>query len=593
MDWGFYGRHGEIGFLREFMDGELGFDTLAIRGRRQVGKSDLIRHFFAQEFPASEDRPVIVLDLSGADRSLFYGRVRIAARRARSDLLEGFQPPEDDLEGAFPDLVEHLLGKGCAVVLDEFQRIADPHDRMPALFQSLIDRLHLARLRADRDGRARLIVMGSEQQKLMDMFLDCRAPLYNRIRKRLHLRPWDFAELVEAAQDRGWDRRPERLLTLWTAYGGMPAHWRRFSENRALADFGRSMPDAAWTDAFLEGEEAYRRTEDGRFDRQMEVELRPGDRELLAWLAEKPGGHMLRDLPAGLRPALAAEFRKREPDRAELPEDRAAVEAAHDAVVRRLSGEHLGLLERRNAVDDPDGAERWHVADNNARFHLDVLEKAERETATLVTAPPGAVASRFRERMQHAEGRGLETLAFAALGHLFEAGCAAIPPVSMDKIRLERGAWRKDPGSPEIDLLAIEWPAIPEPGVPLTDPGLLWAGFAKRAPDRHRPDKDCRTLAAWLAPVPENRRAESSLAPLRGWDHYLLFVSPVFGKRDIEELANKVDRARAAAPGETRGWFAMDIADMLSGRGPRSLAPPEPEESPDQDDPDEPGFRRG
>jgi len=143
----------------------------------------------------------------------------------------------------------------------------------------------------------------------MDMFHDPAAPMFNRIRKELHLKPWTFPEIVDMARGQGWHSRPDRLLALWTAYGGMPNHWQRFSENRALSDFSHRLPDRDWMDGFLLSEEEYRNTPYGSFDTQMEIRLRPLDRDIVAWLAEKPGGHPLHVLPKALRKRAAESFR--------------------------------------------------------------------------------------------------------------------------------------------------------------------------------------------------------------------------------------------------------------------------------------------
>ncbi len=576
MGWRFYGRRREIRDLHEFMDGTGGFKALVLRGRRQVGKTELIRTFFRTE-RKDGDCPVIICHLApaGNDPSRFYGSLRHAAQETDPEVLAGFIPYDSPVD-TFPALVRHLLDRGCTVVLDEFQRIGDGDNWLPGLFQNVIDGI---RSESHTSGRSpRLIVMGSEQQKLMEMFQDPQAPLYERIKEQLHLRPWTFTDLVEVANDQGWSTRPDRLLTMWTAWGGMPEHWERFAENPHLADFSMSMDDTAWTDAFLAQEDVWRQMPEGDFAARMEIQLRPPDRAVLAWLSERAGGHRLEDLPERLWPTLAAQARKEGHEGTE--EDLAQVALRH-ILERRLSSQHLGLVLPRNAVDDRN-VQRWYVDDNHARFQLDVLEKAQaimEDPAFLAT--PEEVSELRRERMADAEGRGLETLVLAGLKHLFAMEYPARPTDPPERRRFTHGAWRRTPAA-ETDILLRDDSA-----------DRLWGVFAKRSADRHRPASDCRHVANWLHPLqgpamgsPVQRRNDA-LTRLRTRERCILFVALSFDERSLKALERRISEASADEPDAraVSGWFVMDVDDILSGRDPRPVRVPQPRDSHDG-----PGF---
>ncbi len=118
----------------------------------------------------------------------------------------------------------------------------------------------------------------------------------------------------------------------------MPDHWQRFSENGALSDFGRRIDDRDWVDGFLLSEEDYRNTPNGSFDGQMEIQLRPLDREVVAWLAENPGGHPLHSPLRALRKRAAGSFRETFPENERTPDGKAAKLYLDEAIGRRLSG---------------------------------------------------------------------------------------------------------------------------------------------------------------------------------------------------------------------------------------------------------------
>jgi len=58
--WKFYGRHREAARIEAFLDLDASFSALVVRGRRQVGKSDFIRHFFGSRNDAT---PVVIQHL--------------------------------------------------------------------------------------------------------------------------------------------------------------------------------------------------------------------------------------------------------------------------------------------------------------------------------------------------------------------------------------------------------------------------------------------------------------------------------------------------------------------------------------------------
>ena len=194
------------------MDSTVGLGVCTVRGRRKVGKTDLVRHFFGREREPDPCHPAVFLNLdtAGQDATEFLGNLREEVLDVSAALLDGFRPRTAAPVRNFARLVEHLLKKNCTVVLDEFQRIATHvEDRvwLPEEFQRILDTLRHERADAlDSGWRLRLIVMGSEQQKLMEMFEDPSQPLFDQVHRELHVKPWGMADLAEAAAGMGWDQ---------------------------------------------------------------------------------------------------------------------------------------------------------------------------------------------------------------------------------------------------------------------------------------------------------------------------------------------------------------------------------------------------
>jgi len=325
----------------------------------------------------------------------------------------------------------------------------------------------------------------------------------------------------------------------------------------------------------------------------MEIELKPLDRRIVAWLAERERGWRLDRLPEDLARDMAKEFRRKtgndpgteremESDgaltypevpvdngRASFPEDGPAdgyltkkdwMDACSyldEAIEKRLSGGHLGLLEDRGAVDNHD-TKRWYVADHFARFQLDVLEKAEKTVARKRTGSAGVIRRIRSERLSRTEGYGLETLATSALRYLFPG----------DEVDVRQGVWRRMPNV-EIDVLVEE-----------TLSGTLWLGSCKRDPERQAPGNDWRHFLNLTKEVEGLKEDECPSGYKELPDRRFLFVSPVITEDARERLAEKAAEFLGSDIGRDMDrpleWFTMDIADMLEGRGPRPLPLLEP-----------------
>ncbi len=271
---------------------------LAVRGRRQVRKTDLVKTFFERRQPRGNKENFIFCELLRREKTRedFCNRLEQSVRRTNDQHLKGFEVESSGENFKFSDLTEYLLQRGCVVAIDEFQRIRSTNGAVEGEFQFLIDRLRRA-ARTRTTPRSHLIVLGSEQQRLVEIFKHPTTPMYGRVHNVLHLQPWTFAEFREMAIEQRWDRNPNRLLTLWTAYNCLPGHRGRFWEAEQLSDFSQIADNREWTRQFLEAERIYRTSPGGSFHNQMEVELRASDLALVRWLASRPSGYNIdRDL---------------------------------------------------------------------------------------------------------------------------------------------------------------------------------------------------------------------------------------------------------------------------------------------------------
>lgn len=586
--WQFYGRQSELQTLDTFVRSDEPFSTLAIWGRRQVGKTALINQFCQHYLDASDTRVFVVCSLqrtiSGTHR--FHENLHSAIQIADLSLLKGYIR-SDDPYNDFTGMAYHILERGHILVIDEFQRIGnDGSQYLESVFQEYIDRLgNISRPRSE-GWKPRLIVMGSEQQRLVEMFKHPTAPMFGRIYHVIHVKPWSFAEFREVVEDQGWDTEPNRLLSLWTAYNGLPGHWQRFSRARHLSDFSRIPDDTDWTRRFLEIEEIYRKSPDGPFQNQMEVELRPSDLAIVRWLASQPSGYSIEtDLRhRDHRPVfdtIKTALRKEQPG--EDLTDADISDKVHDVIRKRLSGEHLGLLRSRAPLNS-EGKVKWSVADHFARFQLRVLEPFA-DVAHVDAGESDVLDSDRLGAFRSIEGYGLEIFASTGLRFLFEIGTDVLPAGQAKRTRLYTSLERKDiPG--DFDIFLVHHQKHPTSPANHDGDRHFWIGSAKRSAGefcqtKKRQDgsltttiwNDIKRLNIFLKPLSVGDALTQAHFQAK-WKKEVNFVVISRSFTDAEKAAIAQEIANIFAADCDHGIdhvYSMDISDILSRRGPQPL----------------------
>ena len=196
-------------------------------GRRRVGKTRLLTHWLEK-------------------RSGFYSQAIEAAvpmqieqtvRDIGSALPAGIQPK------TWMEFFE-LLRYGPAetvLCLDEFPYLVASDPSLPSVVQRWLDH--------HRPEGFTLVLSGSSTGAMNDCFLNRAAPLYQRARKLIHLKPMDYAAFCGAC---GLDRSSKESFTLYALVGGIPKYWEFVEAGATALDlaeelfYGRS--------AFLEDE---------------------------------------------------------------------------------------------------------------------------------------------------------------------------------------------------------------------------------------------------------------------------------------------------------------------------------------------------
>ena len=418
--WRLYGRAAEAARLRAALIAP-GFDMIALRGCRGVGKTELLYRVM-EDLP--KDRPVVLLDLFPArDREeLRQWCLDFALQPENAIVAPLFGPGRPEL----PELLDRLLRHGVGVIVEESQFMMS--DGLPGLAEevaAIVRKLrHEAAVLGGRQGvRGTLVLAGVAWLSMRDLL----AVLGPDPGASMTLGPWPAATLVSVARDRGWMEHPRRLALLRTAFGGRPLDWERFARTPA-ADFAASRDDDDWRHGFA------------RYLVDKEVD-----------------GWQLPITPAGLRREFGPDIQGILDCLAgdeEREIDTAAIHAAlPDTPPDRLDGwlavmsEDMGLVEQVPAEDA--GGRRWRICAPRLRFWLDALRDIV-ERAELDWGFSNHVAAReLAERLRTMEGDALAQFR-RDCGAVWPAARAARSGGSGKAVRVERRAFAFSETAPGV-----------------------------------------------------------------------------------------------------------------------------------------------
>lgn len=500
-NWRFYGRIEELarleGALQLQEKNSRGFCAVRITGQRGVGKTELLVETGRR---GTRSAPVLICRLpSGEDGSQAVADLVAATERGGLQHLLADLPQvgwDRDPGWRFLHIVDHLVCRGAVVGLNEFQnaersKLVTPVKRLIDEYQSI----------GGRKPTGKLVLMGSHQQQMLRLFRSDQ-PLYGRADLAVQLRQWQPSTVLEMAAEHGILAHPSRFLTLWTAYGGVPKHWRRFagdpvSDGVNARGLGAWPDGRSWRRAFLGAEQEVLRSDpEARFDNRAFIELAEPHREVLLWLGRRrPKGAVVQDFPQEL----------------------------HQRAGPTLQ-ESLNALEQHLELVEPDGeflerGNSWRVSENSTLFQICVLQMP----------PPGASgplansdSERIISRMETLEGQALERFAAGWL--------AGLPDVSWTGF----GIWRR--GLPDIDVMAVQGEGRDQ---------TLVLGGCKRNADAH----DTALLARQFKQFLDSTGNSGQARQLRELPRRQILVSPKF---------TAVQRRRFAAS----GFECVDISDM-------------------------------
>ncbi len=207
------GRINEIRILEQFLHSNKP-ELLALYGRRRVGKTYLIRQFF-------QDQDVVFFNVTGSKDGLMADQIGNFTQQIADVFYAGADiTPRSNWNKTFRQLTKafELIDKKKKIVLffDELPWMASRNSR---LLQH-ID--YYWNQHWSNDQRIKFIVCGSSASWIIHKIINNKGGLYNRVTKKIHLRPFQLIETKLFLDNIGVKLNNQQILSLYTALGGIP-----------------------------------------------------------------------------------------------------------------------------------------------------------------------------------------------------------------------------------------------------------------------------------------------------------------------------------------------------------------------------------
>lgn len=188
---------------------------LAIYGRRRVGKTFLISHFFSDKG--------VYFELTGIKNANKEAQLLNFAEEFADCFFKGMsQKAPDSWQQAFTQLRREIEK------VDPNQKVIIFFDELPWLaskrsgFLSALD--HLWNRYLSRYSNVILIVCGSATAWILKKIINDRGGFYGRLTAEINLKPYTLVETENYFKARGVDLERKQIIELYLAFGGVPKY---------------------------------------------------------------------------------------------------------------------------------------------------------------------------------------------------------------------------------------------------------------------------------------------------------------------------------------------------------------------------------
>lgn len=219
------GRHEERAILQKALDSNEA-ELIALYGRRRIGKTFLVRHFFAFQ--------TLFCEITGLKDGSMKDQLAIFARSFQKTFPQEVPlPPLPDWRYAFELLTAELKkvpqSKKVALFFDELSWIAG---RRSGFLQQLD---HFWNTEWSRLKNAKVILCGSAASWMIDKVVHAKGGLHNRLTRTIVLQPFTLAETKAYLEDRKICLSLKQISELYLVFGGVPYYLNQVEKGLSAA----------------------------------------------------------------------------------------------------------------------------------------------------------------------------------------------------------------------------------------------------------------------------------------------------------------------------------------------------------------------
>lgn len=240
------GRRKELALLEGVL-GSPEAELLALYGRRRVGKTHLVRGFFAPRtsvffsITGEKDAPIAVQLAHFRDElaRTFYGGRPLPLHGSWREAFAHLADAVDDHAARRP-------AEPVVLFFDELPWLATPRSGLLQAFD------HVWNTRLCRVRQLRVVLCGSAASWMLDKLIHAKGGLHNRITRRMRLEPFTLAETSAFLKARRLQAGHRQVIETYLAVGGIPHYLKQMQRGRSAAqNIGQACFDR---DGFLSDE---------------------------------------------------------------------------------------------------------------------------------------------------------------------------------------------------------------------------------------------------------------------------------------------------------------------------------------------------
>ncbi len=208
------GREEEKGILQEFLASKKA-EFLAIYGRRRVGKTMLIRHFFKLQ------KNIVFLNATGILKGSLKDQINNFTQQIAETFYKGAQLKNGknwpETFKALHDAIKSVPSKKKIVLfLDEFPWMATKNSK---LLQNLD---YFWNQYWSSDSRIKLVICGSSAAWIINKIINNKGGLHNRITRTIHLEPYNLHDTKHFLESNEIRLNHQQITELYMVLGGVP-----------------------------------------------------------------------------------------------------------------------------------------------------------------------------------------------------------------------------------------------------------------------------------------------------------------------------------------------------------------------------------